>query len=235
MKRLLLSILFSLYSVSALADQNSAMDGSGFCYECSQASYNQNTPNQQVKNLEDVYQAARKNIKTVNESLGFNEKCNNFADDTGLKDWGNFITLEMTVAQYPELYKGTDDLIESCKNFPNLKDEQKELVWVVILNAMVHLESSCNKKEDATGTYGTALGLLQLYYGHESEAAPGCRDGDAKTVGGTFTCGLSILNKQLGERQALFSNKAHWEVLRKTSRKHKIIQRALEQYKPCQL
>lgn len=232
MKFLILSILLCLHSLSGWASENTSRDGGDFCIECANKSP-QDLGTQQLNDLWSITYQAGKDIFQFNKLKGYGERCQNFADETGMGKWSTYIIDEMTPDRYPDLYNGADDLNNLCPNYSNLNDDEKELVWVVVLNSMVLLESSCNASPPpAMGPKGRAVGLLQLLKGDERGA--GCNNGDGESVERTLRCGLTNLNKQLNHIKRLFTNKAHWAVLRTNiDGKYKIIQSAIEQFGLC--
>lgn len=249
MRFLILSVLISLHSITGAAQEDLSRDGGAYCVQCSSGSYSQDNSMMQYNTLGNIAVQTGLGIFGINKELGFADRCIDFADEVGLGKWGNFIVEEMTPDRYPDLYNGSDDLSKLCPNYQNL-NEKKSLVWVVILNAMAHLESSCNPSETAKGPYSTAKGLLQLPVGLEQEQAPGCQKGDAQSTEKTLRCGLSILNKQLFDTRLLFEDDAHWEVLRENVyrrvrtkdgvkkihlEKYKTVQSAIESYELCKI
>lgn len=272
MKNMMLFVLF-LLPLSAWADED-FWDNTGGCSECnyhtsapsapsparrnSQTAFsNKDLRTSKYESINIVDQLVSGNIRQINKNLKFNERCDNFANMTPTNgnlahsenavNWGAMVLEEMNRQDHPELYKGTNDLVDSCPAFPQLTDDQKELVWVVILDSMSHLESSCtpfvaNKK----APHGVAAGLLQLNSGKEHKIIDGCNRGDATNVRGSMSCGLELLNKQLGSERQLFSDDAHWAVLRTKyyskkmkrwiySEKYKSVQSALQQFDLCKL
>lgn len=174
-------------------------------------------------------------ILNTNESMNFADKCEDFVDEEGLGKWGKTIVQTLHKNRYEALYDGTADLRAICPGYRSLNDRSKELVWVMILNAMVHLESSCDKTETAKGPNGRLIGLLQLHRNREEVYAAGCSRGDGQNPARTFECGLSMLNKQLKNDEALFSRKSYWDVLRPQARsqKYKKVKTAIQKLSIC--
>jgi hypothetical protein len=206
----------------------------GTCYSCMAA------PNPTVQNLRNlrnsvIAKTSVSELFNVNEAMNFATKCESFVDEEGLGKWGNTIVEELHRERYEALYQGTDDLKAICPGFSSLNDNSKELVWVMILNAMVHLESSCDKTETARGPNGGLVGLLQLHRNREQVYAQGCKRGDGLNPASTFRCGLSMLNRQLSNDEALFSRKSYWDVLRPQARSQKFrkVQASVKKLSVC--
>ncbi|WP_413944400.1 hypothetical protein [Bdellovibrio sp. HCB-162] len=233
MKTLIMTFALVLSGASAEAKISSRLEGNT-CIECSSAS---NRAAQQLRDIRNTITSDAKveDIFSINEKMNFADKCENFADDDGLGRWGTTIVNELHRERYAELYEGTADIKAVCPAFATLNDNAKELVWVMVINAMVHLESSCQKGETAKGPNGTLIGLMQLHKGRESVYAKGCRNGDGNSPDTTFRCGLSMLNKQLANDDALFSRKSYWDVLRPQARsqKYKKVQSAVRKLSFC--
>ncbi|WP_374079242.1 hypothetical protein [Bdellovibrio bacteriovorus] len=235
MKHLLLTFALILSGSTAYtkAHQSSRVQG-GTCLECSSTA---NRATEQLRNLRNTVTATAsvEDIFNINEKMNFADKCESFADDEGLGRWGTTIVNELHRERYEELYEGTSDLTAVCPGFKTLNDNGKELVWVMVINAMVHLESSCKKNETAQGPNGTLIGLMQLHKGKEGRYSQGCRNGDGNSPDTTFRCGLAMLNKQLKNDDALFSRKSYWDVLRPQARsqKYKKVQAAVRKLSFC--
>lgn len=206
----------------------------GPCYACKSLGNSTAESLRSVRNT-ITSQSSVNEIFNTNEVMNFADKCEGFADEEGLGKWGQAIVDELHKNRYEALYAGTDDLKAICPGFSSLNDNSKELVWVMIINAMVHLESSCDKTETARGPNGGLIGLLQLHLNRENVYANGCTRGDGKTPNGTFRCGLAMLNKQLTNDEALFSRKSYWDVLRPQARSQKFrkVQAAVRKLSIC--
>ncbi|WP_291516442.1 hypothetical protein [Bdellovibrio sp. ArHS] len=208
---------------------------SSACVECSSST--QNMAAKQLRELRNTVtaQSTVEDLIDVTEVMTFADKCDNFVDEDGLGTWGQTIAQEMHKDRYEYLYQGTPDLVAVCPAFNSLNDNGKEMVWVMIINTMVHLESSCAKSVTAKGPNGTLKGLLQLHKGREQVYADGCRRGDADSPAATFRCGLAMLDKQLETQESLFSRKSYWDVLRPQARsqKFKKVQRAISKIAFC--
>lgn len=176
------------------------------------------------------------NIADVNRDMSFSRQCKSFAENTNFGVWGTLIVNELRRVRREELYTGTPDLIAICPAFSAMNDESKEVVWVMIINAMAHLESSCRKTVTGKGPNGVVAGLLQLHQGREQIYAPGCARGDADTPAGSFRCGIAMLAKQVAIHNEVFSRRSYWDVLRPQQRtaKFRIIQNAVKNLSICQ-
>ncbi|WII71511.1 hypothetical protein QJS83_13665 [Bdellovibrio sp. 22V] len=236
MKTLLLTyaLLMTFSWAQAKAHKSASRIEGSACIECSSST---NRTQQQLRELRDTVtaDASVEDIFKINERMDFADKCENFADGDNYGRWGKIIIDEMHRSRYEELYKGAADLTAVCPAYPTLNDNSKELVWVMVLNAMAHLESSCDKTERAQGPNGRLVGLLQLHDGREQVYAKNCRRGDGKTAEGTFRCGLSMLNQQLAKRDSLFSRNSYWDVLRPQakSQKFKKVKAAISRLSVC--
>jgi hypothetical protein len=120
---------------------------------------------------------------------------------------------------------------------PRLSDEDKKGLWILIISAMTHYESSCIYTGKAKGPNGIAAGLLQLHRGKEARYSRGCRNGDSGSAERSLICGISMINDQIEEGRPLFSPNSYWEVLRPTgrSKKAKKIMAVIGQYPACQI
>ncbi|KYG62411.1 hypothetical protein AZI86_16390 [Bdellovibrio bacteriovorus] len=185
----------------------------------------------------EVAGAGAESIGKVNDLMRFANKCDNFATLDDMGKWGQLILEELKRNRYTELYRGAPDLTQSCPNFNSMNDDGREVVWVMVVNAMAHLESSCTLNIPAKGPNGALIGLLQLHNGAEQKYAKYCKKGDGKTAEGTFRCGLSMLEGQLSRDNSLFSRKSYWDVLRPQAKSQKYlkIQKALKNLSICKI
>lgn len=185
----------------------------------------------------EVADMGAESIGKVNNLMRFANKCDNFATLKDMGQWGTLILEELKRNRYTELYRGAPDLTQSCPNFNTMNDEGREVVWVMVVNAMAHLESSCTLNIPARGPNGALIGLLQLHNGAEQKYAKYCKKGDGKTAEGTFRCGLSMLEGQLSRDNSLFSRKSYWDVLRPQAKSQKYlkIQKALKNLSICKM
>lgn len=235
-----LNMLVSLLLLTSLAHAKThpqstfEANRSGVCIQCTE---NLDRTVSQVRDLRNTVtnNATVEDLASVNERMNFADKCESFVGEEGLGKWGTTIVNELHRNRYQALYEGTPDLRAVCPAYNKLNDNGKELVWVMILNAMVHLESSCDKTETAKGPNGSLVGLLQLHRNKEEVYAKGCQRGDGQNTSRTFACGLSMLNRQLENDEALFSRKSYWDVLRPQARskKFKKVQLALRKLAIC--
>ncbi len=161
--------------------------------------------------------AMAKEMVKVIERLQWSNHCEGFVNANNIGPWGEHILKSMNRVSYPELYRSTPDLINTCPNFDNLKDAEKDYVWVMVLTAMAFFESSCNRSAKAAGPNGIAQGLMQLHLNNEQYYSDGCVRGDSLQTNLTLSCSLSMINSQLRREEKLFSQKSYWEVLRPIS------------------
>jgi len=165
----------------------------------------------------------------------YGDKCENFAGDGEVQKWGQIIEKEFDKNRHQALYNGPSDIIRYCNKYYNLNDEDRKGLWILIISAMTHYESTCIVAEKAKGPNGTAGGLLQLHRGKEANYSNDCRNGDADTAGRSIICGMSMLNDQVERGEPLFSRKSYWDVLRPQgeSKKAVRIQAVIGQYPAC--
>lgn len=147
---------------------------------------------------------------------------------------GETIFQELTTK--PDLYSlllEGGDVKRYCKKYSNLSQNQRALVWVLILTTMAHFESSCSEKASARGPNGTAYGYFQLHKGKEPQYISGsnaCAKNSSANPTSASRCTLAMLEKQMDRSDGvLFSNKSYWEVLRPRgpADKAKLIAKAL--------
>ena len=176
-------------------------------------------------------------ILSATRRLNWASSCQQFVGPKGFGSSGNHILRVLNRSDYPELYRASADMKKTCPNFSNLKDSEKELVWVMVLAGISFFESTCNKNAKSRGPNGIAQGLLQLHLNRESYYDSDCITGDSQNDKLSLSCGLSMLNSQLRRDQKLFSQDSYWEVLRPVSPsdRAKYLAWTLMFYKPCQL
>lgn len=165
----------------------------------------------------------------------YGTKCENFAEDGQVKKWGLIIEKEYDKDRHEALFAGPADVRRACPKYNIMNDEDKKGLWILIISAMTHYESTCFSTKTNQGPNGTAAGLLQLHRGHEASYSSGCRNGDADNAERSIICGMSMLNLQIENRGALFSSKSYWDVLRPRgeSRAAARIQSVIGQYPAC--
>lgn len=168
------------------------------------------------------------------------DKCVSFMDrDTVLGEMGKaiFTALKNNRSSLPTLMKG-GTLSKYCSKYPQMKDEQKMMVWVMVMTMVAHFESSCNITARAKGPNGTAKGYFQLHLGREQNYDDqGLCAKNASTSGKlSAQCALSMLERQLKKDAGqLFSPKSYWDVLRPAGRAKRAddIQRTLKRSSLC--
>lgn len=136
------------------------------------------------------------------------------------RNWRSIVLNELTPEKYPLFFnpKATSDLIKYCPNLPNLDNDQKRIVLLRILDAMVFFESSCEVNAAGKGPNGTAYGLLQLHLGREQDYQRSCRKNDSKSSQRSLVCGLQMIHEQVDEFDKIFYAASYWEVLRPKGR-----------------
>lgn len=165
----------------------------------------------------------------------YGSKCENFAGDGEVKNWGLIVEKEFDKDRHNALYNGPSDVRRFCPKYSQMNDEDKKGLWILIISAMTHYESTCIVNEHNKGPNGTAWGLLQLHRGKEANYSSGCRNGDAETAERSITCGMAMLNDQVERKGIVFSRTSYWDVLRPQgeSQKHVRIQAAIGLYPAC--
>lgn len=136
------------------------------------------------------------------------------------RDWRAVVLSELSPSKFPKLFE-TDvklgaavDIKKYCPNYSNLKEEQKKIILLRILDAMVFFESTCNINARAKGPNGTAYGIFQLHYGREDDYASYCRRFDSKNPIRSIVCALDMLHDQIERAQRIFFSGSYWDVLR---------------------
>jgi hypothetical protein len=164
------------------------------------------------------------------------DKCENFAGNGEVRKWGRIVEKELARERQRALYEAPGDLKQICPAYTRLNDEDKKGLWILIVSAMTHYESSCIITEDAKGPNGTAAGLLQLHRGQEARYSKGCRNGDSGFADRSLICGISMLNDQIERGEPLFSKRSYWEVLRPRGRSKRArnIMAVISQYPACE-
>ncbi len=110
------------------------------------------------------------------------------------------VELAFSKNKFPNLARGTTDLIAACPKYPTLSQKEKEEVWTTILGSMAFYESTCRQLGSRPGgPNGNLGGPFQLHVNHEdSPSYHGylCRKGDALTKDSNrfIPCVLSMLD-----------------------------------------
>lgn len=139
------------------------------------------------------------------------------------RNWRTTVLNELTPKKYPLFFepKAQNDLVKFCPNFSNLAEDEKKIILLRIIDAMVFFESGCNVSASAKGPNGTAYGLLQLHLGREQDYERNCRKNDSRTSTRSLTCGLSMIHNQFDDSNKVFFSGSYWEVLRPKGRSQK--------------
>jgi hypothetical protein len=157
-------------------------------------------------------------VAQITQGLNFSRECKKFAFGQDYGEWGKVVTKLLATKRYPNLVKGSSDLRKYCPNYNTMSYEDQESLWVLILASMAHLESSCNQtpKRQPSGPNGQLVGALQLHKGHEGRYAKdvNCKNGSGSSAGGTFLCGMSMLDRQMERYDSIFWSQSYWAVLR---------------------
>lgn len=224
--KLLLGILLMTWTMKpAVASQTTE---AGVCETCTV-----NTANgPRLKNNLPFVAAT---IDDINERMSWGARCESFADENRLGQWATSIRQTFSQKDFANLVAGSQDIVRVCPTYSQMKPTDKANFWVLVLNAMAHYESTCDKSESAKGPNGTVAGLLQLHLGNERVYSRGCANGDSATAEGTFRCALSMLDDQIRRDKSLFSNKSYWDVLRPKAKSQRVprIAKAISAYTPC--
>ncbi|HEY8270398.1 MAG TPA: hypothetical protein VIG33_05875 [Pseudobdellovibrionaceae bacterium] len=247
---ILAGLFFTQQIVAKTANEfSSNTESAAPCIECSRPT---NSTFESIRifaeNLKESTRGAL-DIEYIFDKMHYSNKCDSFAADGEMNKWGNTITNELrrnkgnissseeedTRRYKPLLSQGPKDIKKYCTNFQAMTTPEREALYVLILTAMAHYESSCNFREKAPGPNGTAAGLLQLHKGREQKYSSGCRRGDSARPERTLICGLSMLNDQIERGENLFSRDSYWEVLRPQGRSKKAgkIMAAIKKFPAC--
>lgn len=203
------------------------------CFDCTDASYTSKVLQEEQQKIGTESMATQ--ISEVSKKMRWGEACDKFTSDGEFGKWSGIIEQELVRGENNALIQGSSDLRALCPGYDALDLEERQNVWVLIVNAMAFYESSCNQTSHAQGPNGPLIGLLQLHRGDEDFYAPNCRRGDGNTPSGTFRCGLSMLNSQLMRQEPLFSTRSYWDVLRPqgNSKKAQKIEQAIRSLPFC--
>jgi len=158
------------------------------------------------------------------QAYSSNYYCEEFsAKPPSNRNWRKTVMTELTPEKYPLFFdpKNNNDLLKFCPNFPNITVDEKKIVLLRIIDAMVYFESSCNAGASAAGPNGTAYGLLQLHLGREQDYERNCRQHDSKSSHRSLACGLSMIYNQVEDNNKVFFEGSYWEVLRPKGRSQK--------------
>ncbi|MCO5143185.1 MAG: hypothetical protein M9962_08865 [Oligoflexia bacterium] len=166
--------------------------------------------------------------------FGMASSCNNFIQANGkLGPWGEHIKKVLSPKTHPLLFSNQIQDIKICPKFAKMSVEQKKEFWIWFLAAMANHESTCRPAVKVKAVNGTAAGLLQLHYGHEHKY--GCKKGiKSTTAKDNLTCGLTMLNNDIGRTKNWFPRKDnYWDVLRWPRPAAKKTLNIVKAYGPC--
>lgn len=122
----------------------------------------------------------------------------------------------------------TTAINDICPNYLNLSENDRALMWTLVVTTMANFESSCNPealnpKYLANGNRnphgppnGDAIGYFQLHRGSEGnyESEGLCRDGDGSSPTDSIRCVLGMITHQVNSTGRLFTNSIpHFDVL----------------------
>lgn len=144
-----------------------------------------------------------------------------------------------SASQLDDLVQGGSVRSKYCPKYSKMTLKEKSIVWVFILTAMAHFESSCSRTANAKGPNGTVYGYYQLHRGKEDAYDGGkgfCHKGDAAKPIAASKCTLGMLEKQFEVRDGeLFAAKSYWDVLRPAghAKKAGVIKKALMRSSLC--
>lgn len=174
-------------------------------------------------------------ISEISRKMGWSKQCNAFTKGEEYGIWARYIYENISKNSYSRFLDAPFDLVAACPDFPFLTFDLKMDVWILIINAMAHFESSCDSKVGAVGPNGKLAGLLQLHVGKEEFYSPPCSRGDSKNPRDTFDCAIGMLNDQMIRSGRLFDPKSYWDVLRpqSTNRKAIKIYKAITEFPLC--
>ena len=160
---------------------------------------------------------------TIIEQSRLNSKyyCEEFSvSPPAQRNWRTAVLAQLIPLKFPKLFEtdisngAASDLIKYCPTYPSLDNEQKKIIILRIIDAMVFFESSCNISARAQGPNGIAYGIFQLHYGREDDYARNCNRFDSKNPIRSITCALDMLHDQIETSRRVFSSGSYWDVLR---------------------
>jgi hypothetical protein len=146
-----------------------------------------------------------------------------------------------------DLMKGASDMADFCPKYSQLTDNQKVNFWAYLVSAIVKYESDFDPTnryvettmgtDPITGQQVVSEGLMQLSY-QDVQAYPFCNEFDwehdrslsptdpKKTILDPYknlSCGLRILNYQVGHYGAIAIDRGqYWAVIKPSSRYNKL-------------
>lgn len=139
---------------------------------------------------------------------------------------------------FPRLTQG-GNISRYCRRYPAMNQNQKALVWVLLMTTVAHFESSCAITAKAKGPNGVANGFFQLHKGSEQnyDNKMGiCVKNASMSEKLSSRCALAMLEYQYERTNGnLFSSDSYWDVLRPRGRAQRAddIQRALSRSTLC--
>ncbi|UXR63918.1 hypothetical protein EZJ49_12670 [Bdellovibrio bacteriovorus] len=248
MKRLIFTFAFSLVAVNAAAKVSTTggtlYQRDGAAAPCTSASCLSGTSSSstvdQLRQLRSSVGGDQSPLDLFEYNKGRKQEanCSNFVTENGLGKWGKSISRNLNANDYSYLFEGTDDLRLICPSYSSLKNSEKKIIWISIINVMSIGESTCGtdpRMNRAQGPNGRLAGVIQLHSGKEHKYSPGCNKGDSKTPETTFSCTLHMMDDQLRREGKLFSRKSYWDVLRPqgVGQKFKEIKKVIGQLSIC--
>ncbi|WP_142699761.1 hypothetical protein [Bdellovibrio sp. ZAP7] len=153
----------------------------------------------QTEEVEDRDAAAIDVARSLNR-IGAEKACKAVVNQEEEGRYYKSVEFAFSQNKFPNLTRGTTDLIAVCPKYPTLSQKEKEEVWTTILGAMAFYESTCRQLGSRRGgPNGNLGGPFQLHVDHEDSPSYNgylCRKGDATTKDSNrfIPCVLSMLD-----------------------------------------
>ncbi len=171
----------------------------------------------------------------------FNGRCSNFINRNGLGDWGRrMVQAAKTVA--PNCFYKDNAFNSLCPNYRQLNESQKNAFIALLFASIGQVESSCNPRAQAQGSYDVADGIFQMEYSAGKRARAGRNSRWCRTSGRTDTqswsfqseCAVSIIEDTVckKDRQLNYAS-GYWQKLRNQRQIFQTIKRTAKQWGIC--
>jgi hypothetical protein len=148
--------------------------------------------------------------------LEMNDMCTSFVRRDGtLGSNGRYLMDQLAGGEFNSVLN-QNNLANICPGYNDLDLRKKSILWLMIMTAMAHFESSCDPTESADGPNGTAYGLYQLHKGSENDyGVRECALNASLSSTASIRCALGMLDNQMQKQGGkVFSYDSYWDVLR---------------------
>lgn len=168
--------------------------------------------------------AAAKQFAELAERMKYASSCENkFANQKGLGPLGRTVKEALTKGLGKELLGHNNTFAGACPGYREMTVEQRKNLWVFVMMAMAHYESSCKENVVNRGPFGVASGLLQLHDDNEDRYVSqdpdlSCGKGASKNARQSLQCGLTMLGNSVAKGSPVFDDASHWQVLRNVTK-----------------